>query len=99
MQFGQQLSSFREHRKSVEKEAGLAHMIEAALARTSNFETVNNLRNLYSDQGKIKEAEAMYLRALAGKEKACVSELTSMKDCSSDGQRVASGSDDHTVRL
>lgn len=33
LQFGQQLSSLREHRKSVEKEAGLANMIEAADAR------------------------------------------------------------------
>ena len=33
LQFGQQLSSFREHQKSVEKEAGLANMIEAADAR------------------------------------------------------------------
>ena len=30
----------------------------------------NNLGILYSDQGKMKEAEEMYLRALAGKEKA-----------------------------
>ena len=33
LQFGQQLSGFREHQKSVEKEAGLANMIEAADAR------------------------------------------------------------------
>ena len=33
LQFGKQLSAFREHRKSVEKEAGLASMIEAADAR------------------------------------------------------------------
>ena len=33
LQFGQQLSNFREHQKSVEKEAGLANMIEAADAR------------------------------------------------------------------
>ena len=32
-QFGQQIISFREHRKSVEKEAGLSHMIEAAGGR------------------------------------------------------------------
>ncbi len=32
-QFGQQLSTFRQHQKNVEKEAGLAHMIESADAR------------------------------------------------------------------
>lgn len=32
-QFGQQLSGFRQHQKNVEKEAGLAHMIESADAR------------------------------------------------------------------
>lgn len=33
VQFGQWLSAFREHQKNVEKEAGLANMIEAADAR------------------------------------------------------------------
>lgn len=33
LQFGQQLNAFREHQKNVEKEAGLASMIEAADAR------------------------------------------------------------------
>lgn len=32
-QFGQQLDNFRNHRKIVEKEAGLSHMVEAADAR------------------------------------------------------------------
>ena len=32
-QFGHQLDNFRNHRKNVEKEAGLSHMIEAADAR------------------------------------------------------------------
>lgn len=32
-QFGQQLDNFRNHRKNVEKEAGLSHMVEAAEAR------------------------------------------------------------------
>ena len=32
-QFGQQLHTFRNHRKNVEKEAGLSHMVEAADAR------------------------------------------------------------------
>ena len=32
-QFGQQLSDFRQHQKNVEKEAGLANMIESADAR------------------------------------------------------------------
>lgn len=33
LQFGRQLSGFRQHQKNVEKEAGLAHMIESADAR------------------------------------------------------------------
>ena len=33
VQFGQKISAFREHQWSVEKEAGLADMIEAADAR------------------------------------------------------------------
>ena len=37
---------------------------------TSTLDTVNNLGNLYKNQGKLVEAEEMYRRALAGKEKA-----------------------------
>lgn len=39
---------------------------------TPTFSTVNNLGNLYADQGRRKEAEAeaVYLRALQGHEKA-----------------------------
>ncbi|OOQ89534.1 hypothetical protein PEBR_07820 [Penicillium brasilianum] len=37
----------------------------------------NGLGNLYSDQGKLKEAEEMYQRALAGKEKALGPDHTS----------------------
>ncbi|KAG9233416.1 P-loop containing nucleoside triphosphate hydrolase protein [Amylocarpus encephaloides] len=36
----------------------------------STLETVNNLGNLYLNQGKLVEAEQMYQRALQGKEKA-----------------------------
>jgi tetratricopeptide (TPR) repeat protein len=36
----------------------------------STLDTVNNLGNLYKDQGKIAEAEAILLRALCGREKA-----------------------------
>jgi tetratricopeptide (TPR) repeat protein len=36
---------------------------------TSTLHTVNNLGNLYADQGKMAEAEAMYMRALRGYEK------------------------------
>ena len=32
----------------------------------STLNTVNNLGNLYSDQGKLDEAETMYVRALQG---------------------------------
>jgi tetratricopeptide (TPR) repeat protein len=34
----------------------------------SILRTVNNLGNLYADQGKLDEAEEMYMRALKGKE-------------------------------
>ncbi|KAH8193566.1 hypothetical protein TruAng_012266 [Truncatella angustata] len=37
---------------------------------TSTLNEVNNLGNLYADQGKMQEAEEMYLRALRGYEKA-----------------------------
>jgi Tfp pilus assembly protein PilF len=35
---------------------------------TSTLNTVNNLGILYADQGKLDEAEKMYMRALQGKE-------------------------------
>jgi len=37
---------------------------------TSTLMTVNNLGNLYADQGKLGEAEKMYMRALQGREEA-----------------------------
>ena len=37
---------------------------------TSTPDTVNNLGNLYADQGKVAEAEEMYVRALRGYGKA-----------------------------
>ena len=39
-------------------------------AHSSNFETLNNLGVLYSDQGRLEDAEKMYDHALAGREKA-----------------------------
>jgi tetratricopeptide (TPR) repeat protein len=41
---------------------------EAALGpkHTSTLSTVNNLGNLYANQGKLGEAEAMFLQALQG---------------------------------
>jgi tetratricopeptide (TPR) repeat protein len=39
--------------------------------------TINNLGLLYSDQGNLKEAEAMYRRALAGYKKALGPDHTS----------------------
>lgn len=45
-----------------EKALGLDH--------TSTLITVNSLGILYSDQGKLQEAEEMYQRALVGFEKA-----------------------------
>src|SRR5436309_2333237 len=47
---------------------------------TSTLATVNNLGHLYYDQGRLAEAEAMYERALAGKEKALGPDHTSMLD-------------------
>jgi Flp pilus assembly protein TadD len=37
---------------------------------TSTLDTVNNLGILYKNQGKLDEAEEMYMRALKGTEKA-----------------------------
>ena len=57
---------------------GAQQMYQRALAgkekawgpeHTSTLDTVNNLGNLYADQGKLKEAEQMYQRALGGYEK------------------------------
>ena len=47
---------------------------------TSTLDTVNNLGILYGDQGKLAEAEQMYQRALAGKEKALGPDHTSTLD-------------------
>jgi hypothetical protein len=47
---------------------------------TSTLITVNNLGNLYVDQGKMAEAEEMYMRALRGYEKAWGAEHTSTLD-------------------
>jgi len=51
---------------------------------TATLTTVNNLGNLYRDQGMLNAAEQMYLRALAGKEKALgpnhTSTLTTVND-------------------
>jgi tetratricopeptide (TPR) repeat protein len=47
---------------------------------TSTLNTVYNLGLLYSDQGKLEEAEGMYQRALAGKEKALGRDHTSTLD-------------------
>ncbi|CAG8982040.1 hypothetical protein HYALB_00013901 [Hymenoscyphus albidus] len=47
---------------------------------TSTLDTVNNLGTLYSNQGKLVEAEQMYQRALQGKEKALGPDHTSTLD-------------------
>ena len=44
---------------------------------TSTLDTINNLETLYWDQGKIKEAENMFLRTLTKYEKIWDSEHTS----------------------
>ena len=46
--------------------------------QTSTLDIINNLGNLYADQGKLGEAEAMYSRALKGKEKALGADRTLM---------------------
>ena len=55
-----------------EKALGPDHML--------TLSTVNDLGNLYRDQGKLAEAEQMYLRALAGYEKALGPDHTSTLD-------------------
>ena len=47
---------------------------------TSTLQTVNNLGNLYADQGKLAEAERMYVRALQGREEALGAKHTSTLD-------------------
>ncbi|SLM39118.1 kinesin light chain 1, partial [Lasallia pustulata] len=47
---------------------------------TSMLDTVNNLGNLYKNQGKMAEAEAMYRRALEGYETAWGPEHTATLD-------------------
>jgi ankyrin repeat protein len=47
---------------------------------TSTLDTVNNLGNHYYSQGKLKDAEEMYQRALAGYEKALGPDHTSTLD-------------------
>jgi tetratricopeptide (TPR) repeat protein len=44
---------------------------------TSTLNTVNNLGNLYADQGQLKEAEAMYQQVLEGYKKALRADHTS----------------------
>ena len=48
--------------QETEKVKGLEH--------TSTLNTLSKLGNLYTDQGKIAEAEEMYIRALVGHAKA-----------------------------
>ena len=51
-QFGQQLENFRNHRKNVEKEAGLSHMVEAAEARA--LARINNLQVEKMNNGRCR---------------------------------------------
>ncbi|SLM37432.1 nb-arc and tpr domain protein [Lasallia pustulata] len=51
---------YRRALEGKEKAWGLEH--------TSTLDTVNNLGNLYANQGKMAEAEAMYRRALEGQD-------------------------------
>jgi tetratricopeptide (TPR) repeat protein len=47
---------------------------------TSTLETVNNLGNLYSDQGKLVEAKELYWQNLTGKKKALGPNHTSTRE-------------------
>ena len=58
--------------KGYEEAGGLEH--------TSTLHTVNNLNLLYANQGKIVEAEEMYMRTVRGYEKAWGAEHTSPLD-------------------
>ena len=61
---------------------GLWKASEEALGpdHTSTLDTVNNLGNLYTNQGKLAEAEKIYIRALQGKEEALGPDHTSTLD-------------------
>ena len=43
-QFGERIRSFREHKKNIEREAGLSHMIEEAEARNAANENFMQLQ-------------------------------------------------------
>nr|OQO30934.1 hypothetical protein B0A51_04161 [Rachicladosporium sp. CCFEE 5018] len=62
------------------EQALVGYEIALGPAHISTLDTVNNLGNLYKDQGKLAEAEKMYERALAGYEKALGPEHTSTLD-------------------
>lgn len=56
VQFGQQLGAFRQHQKNVEKEAGLANMIEAAETRALVLADQKQLEK--ERQGQCRYAES-----------------------------------------
>lgn len=58
-QFGQQLDKFRNHRKNVEKQAGLSHMIEAADARALALANQLQLEKLKKGQHFVTECECI----------------------------------------
>jgi Tetratricopeptide repeat len=70
-------------RKAVDCNMSSSSFIMSRTKRTwgaghiSRLDTANNIGLLYGNQGKMEEAEAMYLRALQGKEKAWGVEHTS----------------------
>ena len=57
-QFGGHIEQFRQHRKNVEKEAGLAHMIEAADSRAVVLYNQMQLEADRQGQFKINSAES-----------------------------------------
>ncbi|RYP50015.1 hypothetical protein DL768_004370 [Monosporascus sp. mg162] len=59
-----------DHRSTLDTVNNLGYEKALGPDHTSTLNTVKSLGNLYSDQGKLKEAEAMYQRALQGRERA-----------------------------
>src|SRR5205809_387309 len=68
------------HANRLSQSLHIKHVLDKrahGLDHTSYLHTLHNLGDLYRDQGKLAEAEAMYQRALAGNEKALGPEHTS----------------------
>ena len=99
------LSSQGKYEKAEEMHRQALALRERVLGKEhpSTLTSMNNLALVLNSQGNYEEAEEMYRQVLALRErvlsKGHTDMLGSMNNFSSDSQRVASGSDDHTVRL